>query len=58
MEEVGPAAVFLGINTNADYRKACGSDQATIKDLLGHIVGITPSPFQKLMLELALKPAS
>jgi hypothetical protein len=50
--------VFLGINTNADYRKACGSDQATIKDLLGHIVGITPSPFQKLMLELALKPAS
>ncbi|KAJ7343221.1 hypothetical protein DFH08DRAFT_962353 [Mycena albidolilacea] len=58
MEEVGPAAVFLGINTNADYRKACGSDRATIKDLLGHIVGITPSPFQKLMLELALKPAS
>ncbi|KAF8211975.1 hypothetical protein K438DRAFT_1805738 [Mycena galopus ATCC 62051] len=57
MEEVGPAAVFLGFDTNTKFQEARGYDEATKKEfLLDNIKVIKPSPLQKLMLELALKP--
>ncbi|KAJ7172251.1 hypothetical protein C8R46DRAFT_1032334 [Mycena filopes] len=47
MEELGPAAVFLGIDSDARFRVQ------TI--LFDNMKGIQPSPFQKLMLKIALK---
>jgi hypothetical protein len=55
MEELGPAAVFLGINTNEHFLAARGYDAATKKGILfKDIKGIKPSAFQLWMLELAL----
>ncbi|KAJ6502302.1 hypothetical protein C8R45DRAFT_615201 [Mycena sanguinolenta] len=57
MEELGPAAVFLGCRSEEQFQEARKFDEATKKEfLLDNVQIIKPSPFQKLMLQIALKP--
>ncbi|KAJ7444870.1 hypothetical protein FB451DRAFT_1412993 [Mycena latifolia] len=59
MEEVGPAAVFLGIDSNARFQTSrTFKVEAKKKMIFENMKGIKPSLFQNLMLELALAPAS
>ncbi|KAF7363654.1 hypothetical protein MSAN_01022600 [Mycena sanguinolenta] len=59
MEELGPAAVFLGCIDNVRFKEAREYDEATKKEfLLDNVQIIKPSPFQKLMLQIALKSES
>ncbi|KAJ6525681.1 hypothetical protein B0H19DRAFT_1276035 [Mycena capillaripes] len=55
MEELGPAAVFLGIKTNTNFQTARRFDAAARKDVFfNNMKGIQPSAFQNMMLEVAL----
>ncbi|KAJ7709649.1 hypothetical protein B0H17DRAFT_232002 [Mycena rosella] len=59
MEEVGPAAVFLGIESNAQFQAVRNFKPETKQKMIfDNMKEIKPSSFQKLMLEVALSPAS
>ncbi|KAJ6597126.1 hypothetical protein DFH09DRAFT_1133764 [Mycena vulgaris] len=59
MEELGPAAVFLGIDSNKKFQTMRTFDsEMKRKMIFESLKGIKPSPFQILMLEIALAPAS
>ncbi|KAJ7047045.1 hypothetical protein C8F04DRAFT_218557 [Mycena alexandri] len=55
MEELGPAAVFLGISSDARFRDARKFDEDVKRVMLfENMKGIEPSAFQKMMLEIVL----
>ncbi|KAJ7775118.1 hypothetical protein B0H16DRAFT_86430 [Mycena metata] len=55
MEELGPAAVFLGINSDTRFQDARKFDEDVKRVMLfENMKGIAPSAFQKMMLEIVL----
>jgi hypothetical protein len=59
MEELGPSCVFLGISSNANFQAIrTWSIELKRKMVFDNIKEIHPSPFQILMLELALAAPS